>query len=345
MKLIEYKIETEANELNNESLGLCQFHSYNEMICKVYGHKIYYIKQYMDNKVTHILPLFYVSFLYLRRKLISIPYDGSFGGVISLNGQEPSKELYNYAILLGRQLKAEYIEIRSKGTDRILESMGMVKNINLIISEIYSEKVINHPKFIRKRKKDSKLAKNHNAIIEISNQYKDLKSFYKIMSTTMRGYGTPIYPFKYFSSLWKNYHASGHCVLLKGIKDGKMVSGLIILITKNIGIVKYSATYPKYIKNRYYNAMFWKAIDICLEKGCKIISFGTSFIEDTGLIKFKEGYMADSIPLISYIYEIKGKSRPLNKYIEDYKFLIKAWKRQPLITTQILGSIFWRWYC
>lgn len=343
--MIEYKIETEANELNNENLALSQYHSYNKMICKIYGHRLYYIKQYVDNKVTHILPLFLVSFLYIKKKLISVPYDGSFGGVICINGQRPSKELYRQVIQFGKELKVDYIEIRTKGENQILDDMGLTKNINLIISEICSDKIMNSPKFDRKRRKDSNLAKNHNIDIVISNQYKDLKSFYKIMSTTMKGYGTPMYPYQYFKSLWNNYHASKRFLLLKGESEGNMVSGLILLITGDIGIIKYSATYPKYIKNRYYNAMFWKAIDICLEQGCKIINFGTSFVDDTGLIGFKEGFMADSIPLVSYTYELKGKNKSLNHYFHDYKFLIDAWKKQPMITSQILGNLFWRWYC
>ena len=345
--MIEFRIETKANELNNTNLALTQFHSYHTMICKVYGHQLFYIKQVTDGRVTHILPVFLISYSFIRRKLISVPYDGSFGSVIYLENLESelSVEIYYRLFDLGKKLKADFIEIRSKGLNPLLDNLNLSKNTDLIIAELSRNDIENSHLFVRKRKKDMNLANNHGAAISISNAYSDLIKYYQIMSSTMKEYGTPMYPFRYFSDLWKKYHHTNQFILLKGQYEGKMVSGLILLVTQNVGIIKYSATYPDYVKKRFYNAMYWKAIDLCLEKGCNIINFGTSFAYDEGLIKFKEGFAAKSIPLVAYSYEIKRKNKSFFEYNDKFKIIIEIWRKQPLFTSQLLGGLFWRWFC
>lgn len=343
--MIKISIENDAPELNSISLFLPQLPKYHKLISKVYKSKIVYVKQYNDGEVTHVLPMAIVHYPLLGRKIVAMPYDGSFGNVICLKESELSNGFYAFIKKYAKENKIKYIEIRSHGEDKQLKNAGFIENISLIISDVDLDKVYTQNKYIKKRKKNNKLAARYGTIVEISHKYKDMKKFYRIMSKNMRSYGTPMYPYKYFKLLWNEYYESGNMLLIKGIYKGKMVSGLILLISGKKAVLKYSAAINKFINKRLYPTMKWYAMDICRAYGCEVINMGTSFIDDKGLISAKECLGATTTPLVSYTWNIYKKNKSLTYYQSKYSWLIKLWKYQPLWLSQKLGGLFWRWFC
>ncbi len=344
--MLSIKIDSEANELiGNPSLALPQSYKYIDLLCKVYGHKPYFAKQYNNNKVTNILPFVVVSMPILGKKIVSLPYDGSYGDCIKLSDTDASVELYEAIMKFAKDNCIKHIDIRTRDSNhRILKGLNFNDNIDLVISEICLDYIKENNKYIKKRKSDMRLARNHGLHIDISSDFKDMVTFYIIMSKNMRRYGTPMYPFSYFKHLWNDL-GKGELLLIKGMSGRKMISGILLFQGKEISIIKYSAALPEYMKMRPYASMNWKAIDICMENGCKALNMGTSLFNGTGLIKAKEGFGAKTVPLVSYTYDFNKKIPSLSKYRGKYSFLIKLWKYQPLFTSQLIGSLFWRWYC
>ena len=343
--MIIIKIEESATELENETHFLPQRPVYHSVISNVYGANTYYAKQYTDGVVSHILPFSVMSNPILGKKIVSMPYDGSYGDVIRLKDCEPSYELYMEIVKYAKENKIRYVEIRSRGENNILKRLGFEDDISLIISEVNIEEVYGNSKFLRKRRKNNSLAQKYGVQVEISDDINDLKRFYKIMSINMRIYGTPMYPYSYFYQMWSCFHDQGNVVLLKGIYNGEMVAGLLLLFSGEKAVLKYSATLSEYISKRLYPTMKWLAMDLCMEKKCSILNMGTSFVNDPGLIAAKEGLGAATIPLVTYTKSFRGKSHPLNFYQNKYRVLINLWKYQPLFLSQLLGGRFWRWYC
>lgn len=343
--MIIIKIEENAPELENETRFLPQRPVYHSVISNVYGVNFYYAKQYTDGVVSHILPFSIISNLILGKKIVSMPYDGSYGDVIRLKDCEPSDELYLEILKYANKNKIKYVEIRSRGENSILKRLGFDDDISLIISEVNMEEVYGTPKFLRKRKKNNSLAQKYGVKVEISDDINDLKRFYKIMSINMRSYGTPMYPYSYFYQVWSSFHDQGNVVLIKGICNGEMVSGLLLLFSGKKAVLKYSATLNGYISKRLYPTMKWFAMDLCREKKCSILNMGTTFADDSGLIVAKEGLGAKTTPLVTYTKMLQGKSHPLSFYQNKYRVLINLWKYQPLFLSQLLGGGFWRWFC
>lgn len=343
--MIRIKIEESAPELENEIYYLPQRPTYHSVISEVYGGKFYYAKQFIHGEVSHILPFSVMSNPIFGKKIVSMPYDGSYGDVIRLKDYEPSDELYMEILKYAEKNKIRYVEIRSRGENSILKRLGFEDDISLIISEVNIEGVYSNPKFLRKRRKNNSLAQKYGVQVEISDNINDLKRFYKIMSLNMRSYGTPMYPPSYFYQVWSSFHDQGNVVLIKGIYNGEMVSGLLLLFSGKNAVLKYSATLNKYISKRLYPTMKWFAMDLCRERNCSILNMGTSFANDSGLIVAKEGLGAKTIPLVTYTKSLQGKSHPLSFYQNKYRVLINLWKYQPLFLSQLLGGEFWRWYC
>lgn len=338
-------IEESAPELENETYYLPQRPIYHSVISEVYGGKIYYAKQYKHGEVLHILPFVLISNPVFGKKIVSMPYDGSYGDVIRLKDCEPSDELYMEVLQFAKKNNIGYVEIRSRGENSILKRLGFEDDISLIISEVNIEEIYSNSKYLRKRRKNNSLAQKYGVQVDISNDISDLKQFYKIMSLNMRSYGTPMYPFSYFYQVWSSFHSQENAVLIKGIFNGEMVSGLLLLFSGKNAVLKYSAALNKFISKRLYPTMKWFAMDMCREKKCSILNMGTSFADDLGLIAAKEGLGAKTIPLVTYTKVLQGKSHPLRFYQDKYRVLIHLWKYQPLFLSQLLGGVFWRWYC
>lgn len=343
--MLKISIDNEAHELENDEFSLPQRPEYHNIISKVYRNRIFYAKQIVNGKVTHILPFAMISNVFLGKKIISMPFDGSFGGTITLRDCDISDDLYYALIDFARENKVKYIEIRTRDGNKQLERMGFIKNISLVISEVYLRDISNSSKYRRRKKKNNKLASKYGVKIEVSDSLKDMKKFYKIMSLNMRSYGTPMYPYEYFKQLWNCYKKQNKMILIKGTYKGKMVSGLLLLISGKTAVLKYSTTSKKHISKRFYPSMKWFAMDLCRQHKCEILNMGTSFADDYGLIAAKEGLGAKTIPLVTYSFNLRGENKPLSEYQRKFSMIIKLWKYQPLKLSQWLGEEFWKWFC
>ena len=343
--MLKFCVENEAHELENDNLFLPQRPSYHCLISKVYKCKIFYAKQFINDELTHILPFALISNTFLGKKIVSMPFDGSFGGVIELKKCKIYDGLYNELIQFAQTNKVNYIELRHRAENRQLNQLGFTENVSLIISEVDLKDICTNKKYIRKKKKNSKLANKYGVGISISDDPEDMKTFYKIMSLNMRSYGTPMYPYKYFEQIWSHYYSQGNMKLIKGTYKGEMVSGLLLLISGKTAVIKDSAKIHQYISKRLYPSMKWYAMDLCWQRKCEILNMGTAFVDDYGLISAKEGLGAKTIPLVTYSFNILGKNKPLSDYQRKFKFFIRVWKYQPLQLSQWLGGVFWKWFC
>lgn len=343
--MLKFRIDSEAHELEDDNFFLPQRPEYHTLISKVYTGKMFYAKQLVNGEVTHILPFMLISNVFLGKKIVSMPFDGSFGGPIALKQCEIYDDLYYELIEFAQAYRVNYVEIRHRDKNRQLRKLGFIENVSLIISEVDLKDICTNRKYLKKKKKNNKLASKYGIEISIADEYKDMKRFYKIMSLNMRSYGTPMYPYKYFEQIWNCYHGQENIKLIKGTYKGKMVAGLLLLLSGKTAVLKYSATIQKHISKRLYPSMKWFAMDLCWQRKCEILNMGTAFVDDYGLISAKEGLGAKTIPLVTYSFNIRVKNKPLSDYQKKFKLFIKLWKYQPLRLSQWLGGVFWKWFC
>ena len=345
--MLNIKIEESAIELlNNPYLSLSERYDYLRILSTTYGHKLFFAKQYVNNIITHIIPFTVVQNVFIGKKLISLPFDGSYGDVICLGKGEVREDLYREILTFAEKNNIMHVEIRTRNSDHsILNKMGFEKNVSLIISEIELKEVKNNNKLNRKKRSSLHISQTKGLAVSISSDINDLKTFYKIMSINMRSYGTPMYPYAYFRNMWNEFFYRGELILVKCSYKDKMVGGLLLLLGKHTSIIKYSSALSNYFFTRPYAAMNWTVIDFCIEYGCDYLNMGTSFYDDDGLISAKRGFGAHSIPLVAYTYDFNKKTKTLMQLQNKYANIIKLWKYQPLFTSQLLGKMFWKWYC
>lgn len=345
--LIDIQIDKTAPELlHDPSLALSQRYDYMKILSRTYGHTLLFAKQFVDGALTHVLPFTVIQNPLLGKKIVSMPFDGSYGDAICIKKCDLSRKIYNFLLRYAVDHDIMSVEIRTRNPHyTLLEDMGFVKNISLMISEIPLDRVKDNRPLQRKKRSSLHISQVKGLEVSLSTDMRDLKRFYHIMSVNMRAYGTPMYPYSYFKNIGYAFFQTGDAVLIKSAYQGKMIGGILFFGGQEVSILKYSAALPEYLFARPYAAMNWKAIDLCIEHGCRALNMGTSFVDDTGLIHAKKGFGADTIPLAAYTWFAKKSAAPLSELQAKYKKLIQLWKYQPLITTQLLGNIFWRWFC
>ncbi len=347
MKDVVFKIQGTCPQLNKvQSISLTQREDYIEENCKIYGHSMVFAKQYVNNELTHVLPFTLVKAPILGKKLVSMPFDGSFGGIINLKQAPPYGGLYQAVKNYARQEGIDFIEIRSRDNNQDLINLDFKMYKSLIISELKLSDLIENKRQLRKGHRAAiKYASRNGLYTTVSKSFADLRHFYQIMSINMRQFATPMYPWSYFNAMWKRYGETDNLVFIKSTYQGEMVSGIILLINHDIAIYKYGASLFTHLHLRPYQAMLWKAIEISIERGCRLFNMGTSFKDDSGLISFKKGFGAASFPLLAYTYSFKGRTPNIDEYLLKFGCIKKLWKYQPIITTQLIGKFFWRWFC
>lgn len=67
--MVNFRIDNDAQELEDINLFLPQQSGYHNLISKVYKNKIFYVKQLVNDEVTHILPFALISNIILGKKL------------------------------------------------------------------------------------------------------------------------------------------------------------------------------------------------------------------------------------------------------------------------------------
>ena len=345
--MIDIEISKTAPELlNNPSLALSQRYDYMRVLCRTYGHELLFARQYVDGVLTHTLPFTIIHNPFLGTKIVSMPFDGSYGDAIPLKNHCVHADLYNYLLSYAVEHGIMSVEIRTRDPNyTLLKDLGFEKNISLMISEIPLNRVKDNCPLQRKKRSSLHISQVKGLEVSLSTDMQDLREFYRIMSINMRTYGTPMYPYSYFRNVAYSFFQTGDALLIKSSYQGKMIGGILFFFGQEVSILKYSAALPEYFFTRPYAAMNWKAIDFCIDHGCKALNMGTSFVDDIGLINAKRGFGADTVPLAAYTWFAKKGTAPLSELQIKYKKLIQLWKYQPLITSQLIGNVFWRWFC
>ena len=294
-----------------------------------------------------VLPFYIAKDRMFYKKIVSLPFDGAYGCNIQINKRSLSTDMIHSLVKWSKENKINLIEIRTRCQNAILENCGFMAYPNLICHEIKLTNMdVAWANLTKGHKWSVNKFKKKNYRISFESNFEDLKCFYKIMSKNMRLYGTPMYPFSYFKNLWEEYKGKDNVKLLKCMDGEKIIGGALILINHETAIYKYCSVTPTHIKDGIYHGMLWNAIQYCINSNCKYLNLGTSFINDDGLIYFKNAFGANKYIVYSYLYNEKTlKYQTVEQLQHKYRYLIKGWRYLPLPLTEFFSEIFWKNFC
>ena len=121
--------------------------------------------------------------------------------------------------------------------------------------------------------------------------------YYRLHLRTRRRLGVPSQPQRFFRLLWPRVIEAGLGFVLLAETGGTTIAGAVFLHWNDHLIYKFAASDERFGRLRPNHAVLWEAIRWGCERGYRILDFGRSGLEDSGLRAFKRRWGAEERPL------------------------------------------------
>lgn len=319
---------------------------WRDILVDTYKFDPLYIVAKSKGRIINGLPLFLVKFPFLGKKIISIPHDGCFGGVVDgQRNDDSSRLLYQKAIEISNEKNVNYLEIRTTAPSELLKSLNFKEERPVYITELGLKNIKDNWNQVNKSvKRNIKFAKRFGLESILNNSEEELKIFYKLMSKIFREFGTPVYHFKFLKTI-QNKLNNGKMALILIKKENKTIGGGLFLVGRNTVVYKWGACDSKYLKYKPYDLMVWSAIEFAIEKGKTGFNLGITAPSNAGLLDFKGRWGAKNEKLHFYYYPVKTGYPDISKYFSLYELPKKIWRKLPLSVTPLIGKYVHTWFC
>lgn len=332
----EYKNWNGLLKRNNEASF---FHTseWADVLQKSYGYEPIYFTIHGEDHLQNLLPVMEIQSSLTGKRGVCLPFT-DYCEPLAESGQQ-FWDMMNAAILLGRQKKWKYLEIR--GGEKFMSAekphhffYGHNLDLSIGHSQIFSNLRDSTGRNINKARKE-------NISVTFSTSLHSLKEFYRLNAMTRKEHGLPPQPYYFFERLYD-------CVLSKDmgflatafIKNTPVAANIYFYFGDKV-IYKYGASDKAFQHLRANNLLMWEAIKWSCDKGHKSFCFGRTEPENEGLRQFKNGWGAREYIIKYYKYDLRESA-----FTSEHSFINplykKIFKSLPVPVLNIMGKILYR---
>ena len=302
---------------------------WKHVIEQSFGHRCYYLYVMDAGRINGVLPLTHIKSKLFGNALISNAFC-VYGGPIS-NGRNICAKLMQSAVQLGRSLKVDYLEFRSR--DRATPEWP--SNSDLYVTfrrQLDTDQQKNFLAIPKRQRAEVRRAAQFGLSCEVDD---GVDRFYGVYAQSMRNLGTPVHSINYFKIL--NAEFGSDCEIITASHEDKAVSSLFTFYFRE-------EAHPYYIgytniarELRANHFICWEAMRRACERNCRVFDFGRSK-RGTGSFFFKKNWGFEPRPL-HYEYKLLRRAElpmvnPLNP---KFTALISVWKRLPIPLANFVG--------
>jgi hypothetical protein len=185
-------------------------------------------------------------------------------------------------------------------------------------------------------------AMRENVKIIECNTIQGMKSFYNLHRMTRKKHGIPTPPFTFFSNIHHNLITKKLGSVLLAVHGSEVIAAGIFFYFKKTIYYKYNASNPAYLTSKKPNHLLtWKAIENGCLNGFQFFDFGRTSPDNTGLMKYKQMWGAQTVDLPYFYYpEIKYSTHDASS--PAYIVLSKIWPFIPDVIANRLGPLIYR---
>lgn len=331
------------NFVERHPVGTIYHHSsWQSVIKRTYGYQpIYHMITEDSDRPKAAISSVFVKSLLTGNRIVSFPFSDVCDPLVE-NSQE-LETLLRAVVQSITQLKARFAELRLGETQKLLDVHPKnVEYVNFFVPLDQEPEVIFrsfHKDCIQRAVK--KAQRTGITIFKGRNEL-DLKEFYRLHLATRKRHGVPIQPYRFFKHLWnKLFTKNMITLLLAGIED-RIVSGIILLWFKDTAYYKFGASDGSFLRSRVNQLLMWRAIQLALDRGCKVFDFGHANSANPGLAQYKSRWGTQKRPL-RYLC-IPGGQKPsiLTQSSQSHRLLKAALKHFPAPLIRISGELFYK---
>ncbi|MCS5709134.1 FemAB family PEP-CTERM system-associated protein [Candidatus Berkiella cookevillensis] len=292
----------------------------------------YYLFFEAENKIKAILPLVEMKSWLFGHALISTPFL-VYGGPL---GEEKARaRLIEKAILLGEEKEVDYIDLRCQHK-RIDIGWKQVLYVNF-----KRQLCLTHEENLQlvPRKQRAVIRKSEQC--NLSHVFENsIDNFYNLYAQSLRNLGTPVLAKQYFQNL--KTILQDKCSVLTVFHKNQAVSSVLSFYHQDTVFPYYGGGSPKARALGANDYLYHQLMKAATEQGLKQFDYGRSKI-GTGSYRFKKHWGFEETPLHYTIIPISAKSPPnLNPTNPKYQFMIKTWRKLPLVVSNTIGPLIAR---
>ena len=278
------------------------------------------------------LPLAHLqSRLLGRNMLVSMPYV-NYGGLLS-EDDALVQPLLDSAILLGRRLHAQHIELRHLA-DHYPRLPSQQEKVSMWLSLPSTADALLAS--FKSKLRSQVLKGQKNGLGVRIGRFELLDDFYTVFAHNMRDLGTPVYPRAFYQCMLEAFPSTSRIVVVTGDANRPLAGGFLLGHHDRIEITSASSlrAYNHLQSNMW---LYWNCLQYACEQGYRIFDFGRS-TEGSSTFKFKAQWGAQPIRHYWHYHLEAGDELPhLNPQNPKFHLAIQLWRRLPLRLSRMLG--------
>ena len=312
---------------------------WREVIGAAYGFDSFYlVAEEPEGAPVAALPFIRIRSGLYGSELASMPYI-DYGAVCHRDSlpedqrERCDRELYNYALQLGRALRAKRLHVRSLrpadprftiSTEKITQHLAIARSVGEQLKLLPAE-----------RRNRLRRAERFGLSTEIvaPDDADAFEEFCQIYCTNMRDLGSPTHSREFFRQLV--LHFGDRLALIVVRHKGVTVASALAFEFRGVLSLPWSgallAARPVYGSNTLY----WSAIRLAIERGCRMFDFGRSSA-GSGIFEFKRQWGPE--PQQSYwstfFFRADAKAPRQRR---ELQFATTVWRHMPLAVARAVG--------
>ena len=310
-----------------------------EVISGTYGYKPLYFVLCENERIRSYIPVMVIDNILTGKRGISLPFsDICEPYAVS---RTDFKELFDYIIDYGMKDRWRTFEIRG-GKEFLSDHkmLSMYYEHLLDLSKTIDALLLGFKENVRRNIKKAVQSR-----VEISfYQTEDaLKEFIRLNKVTRKRHGLPSQPVKFFYNLYEKIIMKKSGLIISAKHEGRTIASNIYLVSGDQVIYKYGSSDYRLQSLRANNLLMWESIKYFKDQGYRIFSFGRTFPDNAGPMRFKSGW-SDNIRRINYykynfVYdEFETDNNPERSYINVF------FRNLPIFVSSFIGTIFYKYF-
>lgn len=304
---------------------------WKDLIEDVFNHRvIYLLAEGGDGVIRGILPMAHIKSRLFGNYFVSMPYF-NYGGVCA-DDETARNALLGEAAGIARRSNAEFLELRQ--TVRLGNGMPVKEKkvaMTLALPPAFEELWCTFPSKLRSQI----LRPQKEGLTFRIGGPEEVDPFYKVFSRNMRDLGTPVYPKKFFSAIFRYFPESTRVgTVYRG--EEPLASGLLCGFKDRLEI-PWASSLREFNRLSPNMLLYWGSLRFACESGYKLFDFGRS-TPGEGTYRFKEQWGAKPEPLYWHYWLRVNTGLPeLNPSNRKYAAAIALWKLLPLPVANAVG--------
>lgn len=307
------------------------------LLAETYGHIPHYLKVWSGDRLLALVPIMEVDSRWTGRRGVCLPFSDGCGPLWT--AAQDALTVTNALASYARFHHWKYLEIRdgysmpsqdAASTNFETQSLDLRAGLKDLWANIDGAS--------RRSIRKATLAKVDVSVETVPNA---MAAYHSLHSLTRRRHGLPPQPLAFFMNLNRQVIEPGNGFIVLARLEGRPIAGAVFLHGRSEAIYKFGASDQRLWSLRPNHLVMWTGIKrIAEQTSCETLSFGRTWVGNSGLIRFKASFGANRRPLPYHRLPSEGRRWAVQDASIDRSF--SFFRHSPLFLNEIAGAQIYR---